>query len=77
MLCVLPGGKGKRGSWNEQVVSELLDEHTVVVGKGKHRKTIAREDVRKLPESDFAQSIVLTQHWLTKDGKKKNRPRTK
>ncbi len=45
VLCLVPGDKRPRGQWVEEVVSDLSDEHTVVVGRGRNRKTIAIEDI--------------------------------
>ena len=40
-LCLLPGAKRPRGEWAEEKVTEEPTEHSVVVGKGKHRKVTA------------------------------------
>ena len=51
VLCLLPDGNRPRGHWVEEFVTELPDENSVVVGTGRNREVIAKEDVRKLPKS--------------------------
>lgn len=39
-------------------ISELRDDHSVMVGKGRRSRVIAREDIRTIPENELAASVV-------------------
>ena len=58
VLCLLPGVKRSRGQWVEETVTEEPTERSVVIGKGKHKKVIAPEDVRTIPKSSLAKIVV-------------------
>ena len=73
VLVLLPGGKRPRGHWNEETVSELNDNNSVVVGKGRNRKVIAYEDIRVLPKSELAKSTVHAEHGVVHKCKPKRK----
>ena len=62
VLCLTPGGKRPRGEWVEQKIDSIPDPYSVIVGTGKNKKIIAREDVRKLPSNDLARTVVRAEH---------------
>ena len=70
VLCLLPGGKRKRGHWVECTVTEIPDKHTVAVGKGRNRRIVAIEDVRTIPKAELAEAMVRATYNVPKRKKK-------
>lgn len=58
VLALVPGGKRPRGEWKVYTISQLRDEHSVVVGRGKRSRVIAREDIRTIPRDEMAANVV-------------------
>lgn len=67
ILCFVCYQKGsERESSVEQKVTEIPDEHSIVVNKVKNGKVIAVEDIHALPKEGMANSIVRAQCGVLK-----------
>ena len=57
VLVHVPGGSRKRGHWIETTVESVNSDGHVECGKGRHRRYIAHEDVRKIPLTSLARNV--------------------
>lgn len=76
VLVLIPGGKRPRGVWSEETITEAGEKHSIVVGNGRRRKVIAREDVRTLPTSDLGKTTVRAEHGIIRKVLKKTHRKT-
>ena len=57
VLVLVPGGSRKRGHWIETTVEVVTANGHIECGKGRHRRFIAEEDVRKIPITVLARNV--------------------
>jgi len=69
VLALIPGGKRPRGCWTEMEITEIKEEHSVIVGRGRKKRVIAREDIRTIPTNNLAADTLREIHGVSRRSK--------